>query len=206
MLQIEERAGRPHPTAMQDGLMRVQDERPSYQALSYVWGSEDNPSYIGVSSGRKSGAVAVTQNLDVALRHLRYDQHLRVLWIDALCIDQTDEQEKATQVLNMGTIFAKVSRVVSWLGPEDARSNKAVSLLQNVAQEVHIDWDTFQMWPRNQEAPTSLGFSARWAPERRKVQSLKPVEIGGHLRWTADDYQSVYSMLIRPYCRRAWIL
>jgi hypothetical protein len=35
---------------------------------------------------------------------------------------------------------------------------------------------------------------------------LKPMEVGGHLKWTADDYQSVYSVLIRPYFRRAWIL
>jgi hypothetical protein len=191
---------------MQDGMTRAQDEGPSYEAPSYVWGSEANPSYIGVSSGRRSGAVPVTQNLYVALRHLRYDQHPRTLWIDALCIDQTDNQEEAVQVLNMGNYFAKASRVISWLGPEEAGSNKAIALLQKTAWGIQIDWETFTLWSRNQETPTSFKFLARWAPERRVVQSLKPMEVGGHLKWTADDYQSVYSVLIRPYFRRAWIL
>ena len=180
--QIEERLGRLYLTEIRDGLTQLQDEGPSYEALPYVWGSEDGPSYIRVSSDRRSGAVPVTQNLHVALRHLRHDQHPRALWIDALCINEADNQEKAVQVLNTGTVFAKASRVISWLGPEEAGSNEAIALMHKMAQEIHIDWETFAMWPRNQETPTSFNIFTRWAPERWIVQSSMPMEIGGHLK------------------------
>lgn len=60
------------------------DHRPHYKSLSYVWGLElcETPvSYNGC-------ALQITENLDVALRHLRFEDKERFLWIDALCIDQ----------------------------------------------------------------------------------------------------------------------
>lgn len=60
--------------------------------------------------------VAVTPNLELALRHLRRRSQRRTLWIDALCINQEDEDEKMAQIQRMGVIYASAAAVVVWLG------------------------------------------------------------------------------------------
>jgi len=83
-----------------------------YEALSYVWGSEDNkrPIYMG-----DNDELRVTANLYAALRHLRHCFVERILWVDAICINQADEDEKGQQVQSMAKIYAKASRVIVWL-------------------------------------------------------------------------------------------
>lgn len=83
-----------------------------YEALSYVWGSEDNkrPIYIGGND-----ELHVTANLHAALRHLRHPFVERILWVDAVCINQADNDEKGQQVQFMAKIYAKASRVIVWL-------------------------------------------------------------------------------------------
>lgn len=60
--------------------------------------------------------LQVTANLELALRHLRREQRPRTLWVDALCINQKDEDEKQLQVQRMDWMFANASPVVVWLG------------------------------------------------------------------------------------------
>ena len=87
-----------------------------YEALSYVWGGIPGPKTIEL----RDQHIPVTSNLESALRHLRDRDHHRILWIDALCINQDDLQERNHQVRQMRTIYESASRVVAWLGPADA--------------------------------------------------------------------------------------
>jgi len=59
----------------------------------------------------------VTSNLEAALRHLRYRHQPRFLWVDAICINQSDPQERASQVLLMEFIYGMAFNVHVWLGP-----------------------------------------------------------------------------------------
>src|SRR4051812_35646315 len=61
-----------------------------YEALSYVWGSKDEPQSISIHNCD----LPVVANLYVALLHLRDRFTDRVLWIDAICINQGDLDEK----------------------------------------------------------------------------------------------------------------
>lgn len=88
-------------------------EKHIYEALSYVWDSE-LPSQSITLNGH---AFLVTGNLHAALWHLRDRQLERVLWVDALCINQADSGEKERQLPLMRTIYAQAARVVVWLGP-----------------------------------------------------------------------------------------
>jgi predicted AAA+ superfamily ATPase len=64
-------------------------------------------------------ATDVTTNLGNALRYLRQDDKELIIWVDALCINQQDVNEKTRQVGMMGEIYRRCSRVYIWLGPND---------------------------------------------------------------------------------------
>jgi len=89
----------------------------SYEALSYAWGSDEDPAYIFV--GAKS-RLRVRRNVTQILRYLRdgiaLGCTLRILWIDAICINQADEEEKGKQVTMMGNIYACAVSVLIWTG------------------------------------------------------------------------------------------
>jgi hypothetical protein len=53
----------------------------------------------------------ITKNLEYVLQYLRYKESLRVLWIDAICINQNDLNEKSKQVLIIGEIYSKATKV-----------------------------------------------------------------------------------------------
>lgn len=91
---------------------------PAYEALSYVWGTDASASQVQID-GHTSLRLSITGNLESALRHLRRPERLRTLWVDALCIDQSNISERATQVQLMTEIYTAASQVVIWLGPEE---------------------------------------------------------------------------------------
>jgi hypothetical protein len=93
-----------------------------YEALSYVWGTGTSP-HEAIVNGK---ALPIGVNLDCALRHLRYESQERVMWIDALCINQSDVTERGFQVQKMGQIYSKASALAIWLGPADEDEERAV--------------------------------------------------------------------------------
>jgi hypothetical protein len=104
-----------------------------YEAVSYVWGEEENPDFIVLCGCR----FAVTRNLAEALRYLRYPGSNRLLWVDAICINQYDEEEKEAQVMSMHRIYQFAKRVIAWLGPPDEYSGLAYSVMI-LMQKRHI--------------------------------------------------------------------
>jgi hypothetical protein len=90
----------------------LNNEHTSYEALSYVWGSNELVECIVLDQKRHW----ITDNLYSALQCLRLHDRDRYLWIDAICIDQANEQEKGSQVGQMGKIFKSAEGVLFWLG------------------------------------------------------------------------------------------
>ncbi|KAH7086212.1 heterokaryon incompatibility protein-domain-containing protein [Paraphoma chrysanthemicola] len=64
-------------------------------------------------------SIAITANLDCALRHLRFTMVPRILWVDAISINQASTQERNHQVQIMGNIYSTAKEVIIWLGPVD---------------------------------------------------------------------------------------
>lgn len=104
------------------------DTKPRYEALSYCWGLPDNAKQVLVGGY----LVDVRENLWSALWHLRLADVDRILWIDALCIDQKNVLERNHQVRLMGSIYSKAFKVLSWLGPASATSDVAMEYLATV--------------------------------------------------------------------------
>lgn len=90
--------------------------RPQYRALSYVWGDPKDVSTI-LCNGEE---ISITRSLSLALHQLRRDRQHYVIWIDQLCINQNDLDERAQQVTMMGDIYSWAEEVIVWLGlPDD---------------------------------------------------------------------------------------
>ncbi|RFN49058.1 het-domain-containing protein [Fusarium flagelliforme] len=94
----------------------------AYDALSYAWGDPEQVEEILVD-GKKLGTA---RNLHTALLRLRHPKERRRLWIDAICINQSDNHERSHQVSMMQKIYSAAASVVVWLG--DPTSDVAPTL------------------------------------------------------------------------------
>ncbi|KAH7123930.1 heterokaryon incompatibility protein-domain-containing protein [Dendryphion nanum] len=102
--------------------------KPSYYALSYVWGSPNVKRPVWIDGHR----VEVTRNLESALRHIRHTQRHRslVMWVDALCINQHDKEERMHQVGLMGRIYKSCTSALIYLG-DDLGQNPRCSTIKS---------------------------------------------------------------------------
>ncbi|KAF2686084.1 HET-domain-containing protein, partial [Lentithecium fluviatile CBS 122367] len=88
-----------------------------YVAISYVWGEgQSSESIIIREEGRPEWTIKIGRNLSRVLAVLRYNLDPEYFWIDALCIEQTDIQEKNHQVPLMGKIYQSAFSTYVWLG------------------------------------------------------------------------------------------
>ncbi|CAE6995143.1 hypothetical protein P3342_000058 [Pyrenophora teres f. teres] len=88
------------------------DDYPNYKAISYVWGDASQRLSITIDGE----ALSLTLSLYTALRRLRTPHSKLVLWTDAVCINQSDLDERSQQVGFMGEIYSRAEEVVIWLG------------------------------------------------------------------------------------------
>ncbi|KAM0795427.1 heterokaryon incompatibility protein-domain-containing protein [Usnea florida] len=124
---------------------------PTYEALSYVWGTTENPVEIKVGPSG-SETLAITQNLAIALPYLRHEKHFRTLWIDAICINQQNLHERSSQVKMMGDIYRLADRVVVWLGIEKDNSAHILKLLSQLGSENEVDYRLLRVSPASSES------------------------------------------------------
>ena len=179
----------------------VQVERPGlswrytwgdFVALSYVWGdpSVKREIFIGKTS------VLVTDNLEAALRQLR--NHSRIqegfrIWIDALCINQADADERAVQVSRMKDIYAKAWRVIVWLGPEAKNSNLAMMAIRFLSI-------------RSQEKEPLHGIYHKVEFYIIRMTWFQWKHEHTNLRMRKTILRAIYHLLTRSYWRRLWII
>jgi hypothetical protein len=108
-----------------------------YEALSYVWGKDEFPETLLLPGGH----LKITKNLASALTGLRMTEKSRMLWVDAVCINQSDHEEKGAQVARMASVYKNASGVIAWLG-EDSKAApvdmEAITALSQKAQDLGL--------------------------------------------------------------------
>lgn len=107
------------------------DGKTQYEALSYAWGSPEPKINILING---SNVLGVTKNCYDALFHLRRRFRRRALWVDAICIDQ-DENDESTrernhQVKSMSVIYTLAKTVIIWLGCSQSELGTAIMVLK----------------------------------------------------------------------------
>lgn len=112
-----------------------EDPVPKYFALSYTWGAPGITKTIVLNQAE----VQVTENLRIALCYLRTAQsevqngnQQFCLWIDAICINQADLDERSQQVQLMRDIYSLAARVIVWLGEEGDNARLALETIQDL--------------------------------------------------------------------------
>ncbi|KAK7994534.1 hypothetical protein PG991_016122 [Apiospora marii] len=152
-----------------------------FTALSYAWGDANVTEAI-----RLSGHLFnVTTNLAACLRQLAIStkyQEIR-LWVDAICINQRDVNERNSQVQRMGDIYSLARSVVAWLGPGTGLSHLAMQRLQKIN-------------------PHEIG-TLKNSKETNEVDRRK--EIFDEI-FENDGEGGLRDLLSRPYWGRTWIV
>lgn len=139
---------------------------PAYEALSYTWG---DPGDICASPIYISGQPTyISTNLEAALHALRYHDHIRVLWIDALCIDQKNASEKCQQIAMMGTIYEAARNVVVWLGTQSHNSDLAMATIANLNSITDLEHVTEEAWGALEDLFSRPWFSRIWVLQEFK--------------------------------------
>ncbi|KAK3947132.1 heterokaryon incompatibility protein-domain-containing protein, partial [Pseudoneurospora amorphoporcata] len=134
----------------------LDDDALQYRALSYVWG--DSKGQVDIEINGKQFSVG--ENLHAFLQMLQHHDVESWLWADAICIQQSDDDEKSWHVQNMYDIFKNAELVYSWLG----RGSKET----DVAMEFFADWGPRavklpvmeKLWPT--EFLMDASFCLRW--------------------------------------------
>lgn len=155
------------------------DERPSYEALSYAWGDPALIKQICLNGQQFS----VTVNLEIALRYLRRETQPRTLWIDALCIDQTNLQERSHQVKRMRDIYTFANSVIAWTGESDQDSVDAFVVMRRLSD-----------------------FGLKNRLNDLELARLYPDIITLGLRISNRQWKAVFVFGNRPIFRRVWII
>jgi hypothetical protein len=101
-------------------------DKPKYTALSYVWGDATDrlPIYVDGT------LFSATKNLKIALQYIRKTDRDEVMWVDAVCINQNDIDERNNQVSLMGILYSEASHVIIWLGEADDTTDELVRIVQ----------------------------------------------------------------------------
>ena len=115
----------------------LQTRKPRYETISYVWG-DPTPSHTILIDGRP---LKVPANTDQALRRMAFLDRTRTLWIDAVCINQTDTKERAQQVAMMGKIYSRAKRNLVYLGEEDGMTERAAKMFEALEKEMDSQFD-----------------------------------------------------------------
>lgn len=156
------------------------EAKRSYEALSYVWGSEKATELLYCNN---EAVISVRPNLASALRRLRPASGSRDLWIDYLCIDQENNEERGEQMRFMHEIYGCASRVLTWIGEKDETSDMVMDYISTLDPAISL-----------------LEFDD-WKRSFRVQNPTQHVLERDDEAWT----KAVSNFLSRPWFRRVWI-
>lgn len=99
---------------------------PAYEALSYAWGHPDAQSEVRHVMTLNGQQFDISSTLEQALRRLRRPDVARAMWIDRICINQTNKDERNAQVAIMPDIYRGAVRVIAWIEEKTHDSDRAL--------------------------------------------------------------------------------
>jgi hypothetical protein len=211
-------------------LSKASDERIQYEALSYCWGDVSDVVNIlvhfPVAFDEDTGATTeysghqylTTRNLQDALFALRTLKEPRITWIDAICINQADAEEKTVQVTMMNLIYSQAKEVVIWLGEDDTYCSMFVRYCQRDRSEAK--WSRLRYlaaeqltklshnWIKDDITPAALNDEDLWAIVldlfgRKHGPLTDNSSFAKHI--AAQVMEGFMRFVSRPWFKRIWV-
>ncbi|CAH0020734.1 unnamed protein product [Clonostachys rhizophaga] len=170
------------------------DHEPSYTALSYEWKAKTGTIPV-LCCGR---SLLITPNLKAALRKIRSQQKVRTLWVDAVCINQEDVEERTSQVRLMTKIYKEAQEMLMWLGEDSPEVAAAFASIPRVLdawnQLSSAEFFTYSLSSDVQQVLEALDLCKR---------IFGSVDAGG--AYDRKAATGATDLLSRSYFTRAWI-
>ncbi|KAK5711210.1 hypothetical protein LTR17_018502 [Elasticomyces elasticus] len=158
-------------------------DMPVYTTISYVWGDPSKTSELVICGTR----LSVPLNTALALRRMRLDDIVLVMWIDSICINQKDIHERGQQVSIMGDIYRRSVGNLIHLTDDHIMGERAVRLASQIDKEARVEtneWKEFHSMARTKDGNAKTSF-------REQRQDL--------------DYDALWFLMRIPWFRRLWI-
>jgi hypothetical protein len=125
-------------------VVSIDKAEDTYDAISYVWGDLESTEDV-LCNGQR---IPVTTNLADALRQIRSREKTKLLWADAISIDQNNNQEKGHQVKRMGRVFQAARQVLAWLGRDTSGiAEDAFWVIRETNQYFRLHSSPIDGWP-----------------------------------------------------------
>jgi hypothetical protein len=105
---------------------------PHYETISYACGDQKIKAPINLHSSE----VEVPATSEAALRRMRRKDRPRTLWIDAICINEADFEERSHQVGMMYEVYSQTSHNCVYLGPDDCNMLKVIESIEAIKREI----------------------------------------------------------------------
>ncbi len=159
-----------------------------YEAVSYCWGDPKDRSII-ICNGEQ---LRIPRHLEIALRNIRHSDRPRMIWADAICINQLDKAERESQVQLMRSIFSNAQGTLIWLG--DVGEKQAQKLSKFALWSIQLGLSIFR---RRIDLLTSPQIQV-WDVEKAVCRRLAP--------FSSEFYLELIGMLRMPWFKRAWVV
>lgn len=197
---------------------RLLDDSPSYDALSYAWGDPEDTETIRLDNIDHQA----TKNLCSALQHLRSTADSIYIWIDALCINQLDGNEKSRQIPRMIDIYRGANRVVAWIGdyePNEESSIQTIFEQCNRAFEAFTQHKTIEETARDLESSVPNNkvlhelfagllkrpwFSRKWVVQE-VANSRSPEIVCGHQKTSFMAFTALWMVIKSKIDQQPWL-
>jgi hypothetical protein len=107
-----------------------------YEAVSYMRGSTNEGWTVEVDGQQ----LTITRNLSLALLSLRHANEDRILWIDSICINKFDIEERRKQEQQMYTIYRRAKKVIVWSSKSTPKTDLVILSMQRLEKEAQKHW------------------------------------------------------------------
>jgi len=164
------------------------DDPPSYVAVSYTWGTSAASNFVYLNDVKHW----VRPNLWWCLYYVSMNPSWRHVWVDYLCIDQTNIEERNQHVQTMDRIFSNANLVVAWLGVEDD-----VGALPSYLPMKCLIYDSPECQSRTTQWASRVYWNRRWIVQELLLAVDVNILCGGHCMswplfkaWVMDEVET----------------
>lgn len=157
--------------------------RPTFEAFSYTWADSQGNSSLceAIFMGQQYDVLPVTKNCLAALRSFRTSAD-RLVWVDAVCINQFDLKERAQQVSLMRDIYMSAARVLTYLGDWNEKLGDVMTLPH------YNDWNSDNLYGASSANLSAIFrlpyFSRIWVIQEVLLNRVATLSFGYHtIHW-----------------------